>query len=124
MIDQLTTTVDNKLNISDLKPQHYAFGGRGDVWSDTAHIAQSGEYVTMCGRPMLSSNWVKMEGVDHIGCPKCLAKYNSQMGWGIAPFIYSRHNNKHMKQTNPNEYPITTLVGIIILLLIEFYKSL
>jgi hypothetical protein len=21
------------------------------------------------------------------------------MGWGIAPFIYSRHNNKHMKQT-------------------------
>ena len=70
-------TVNNRLNISDLRPQYYAFGGRGDVWSDTAHIAQSGEYVTMCDRPMLSSNWVKMEGVKHIGCPKCLAKYNS-----------------------------------------------
>mgnify|MGYP007100182169 CR=1 FL=1 len=29
-----------------------------------------------------------------------------------------------MKQINPNTYPITTLVGIIILLLIELYKSL
>jgi hypothetical protein len=71
------TTVNNKLNISDLKPNHYAFGGRGDVWSNTAHIAQSGEYVTMCDRPMLSSNWVRIEGVEHIGCPECLAKYNS-----------------------------------------------
>jgi len=82
MIAQLATvinptTVNNKLKISDLKPQYYAFGGRGDVWSDTAHIAQSGEYVTMCGRPMLSNNWVRMEGVEHIGCPSCLAKYNN-----------------------------------------------
>ena len=74
---EAAAAVNNRLKISDLRPQHYAFGGRGDVWSDTAHIAQSGEYSTMCGRPMLSSNWVKMEGVDHIGCPKCLAKYNS-----------------------------------------------
>jgi hypothetical protein len=68
--------VNNRLKISDLKYYHYAFGGRGDVWSDTAHIAQSGEYNTMCGRPMLSSNWVKIEGVEYIGCPECLAKYN------------------------------------------------
>jgi hypothetical protein len=74
---EAAAAVNNRLKISDLRPQHYAFGGRGDVWSDTAHIAQSGEYSTMCGRPMLSSNWVKMEGVDHIGCPTCLAKYNS-----------------------------------------------
>ena len=33
-------------------------------------------------------------------------------------------NNYNMKQTNPNVYPITTAIGIIILLLIEFYKSL
>ncbi len=48
------TTVNNKLNISDLKPNHYA-----------------------CDRPMLSSNWVKIEGVEHIGCPECLSKYNN-----------------------------------------------
>ena len=35
----------------------------------------------MCGRPMLSSNWVRMSGVEHIGCPKCLAAYKeSTMG--------------------------------------------
>lgn len=74
---EAAAAVKNRLNISELKTSHYAFGGRGDVWSDTAHIAQSGEYSTMCGRPMLSSNWVKIEGVEHIGCPECLAKYNN-----------------------------------------------
>ena len=74
---EAAAAVDNRLKISDLKPNHYAFGGKGDVWSDTAHIAQSGVYSTMCGRPMLSSNWVRMSGVEHIGCPNCLAKYNS-----------------------------------------------
>ena len=58
-----------------LDNQHYMFGGKGDVWSNTAHIAKSGEYTTMCGRPMLSSNWVAIEGVKHIGCPKCVDKY-------------------------------------------------
>jgi len=70
-------TVNNRLKIRDLEPNHYAFGGHGDVWSDTAHIAQSGESITMCGRPMLSSNWVAIEQIEEIGCPKCLAKYNS-----------------------------------------------
>jgi hypothetical protein len=69
--------VNNHIKISDLKSQHYAFGGRGDVWSNTAHIAQSGEPITMCGRPMLSNNWVRMEGVENIGCPECLSKYHS-----------------------------------------------
>jgi hypothetical protein len=65
------------MNVNQLSKNHYAFGGKGDVWGNTAHIAQSGEYTTMCGRPMLSSNWVRMSGVEHIGCPKCLAKYKA-----------------------------------------------
>jgi hypothetical protein len=65
------------MNVNQLSKNHYAFGGKGDVWSNTAHIAQSGEYTTMCGRPMLSSNWVRMSGVEHIGCPTCLAKYKA-----------------------------------------------
>jgi hypothetical protein len=76
MIDQLTTTVNNRLKISDLPSNYSAFGGKGDVWGDTAHIYKSGEG-NLCGRPALSSNWVRMEGVEHIGCPTCLAKYNS-----------------------------------------------
>jgi len=58
-----------------LDNEHYMFGGKGDVWSDTAHIAKSGEPVTMCGRPMLSRNWVDIEGVEHIGCCECIAAY-------------------------------------------------
>jgi hypothetical protein len=26
---------------------------------------------------MLSSNWVRIEQVEHIGCPKCLEIYNT-----------------------------------------------
>jgi len=39
-------------------------------------------------------------------------------------YIHGIIINDMKQQTNPNVYPITTLVGIIILLLIEFYKSL
>ena len=68
--------VNNRLKVRDLGPDYYAFGGHGDVWSDTAHIYKSGEG-NLCGRPALSSNWVKIEGVEHIGCPECLSKYNN-----------------------------------------------
>lgn len=68
------------MKVNELKKNHYAFGNKGDVWGNTAHIAQSntGDYRTLCGRPMLSNNWVRIEQVEHIGCPKCLEKYNSE----------------------------------------------
>jgi hypothetical protein len=65
-----------KLKKEELKQGYYIFGNKGNVWTDTAHIAKSGEPMTMCGTPMLSSNWAKLEDVKEIGCPKCLAKYN------------------------------------------------
>ena len=68
--------VNNRLKVRDLEPGYSAFGGHGDVWSDTAHIYKSGEG-NLCGRPALSSNWVAIEQIEHIGCPKCLAKYNN-----------------------------------------------
>ena len=67
--------VNNRLKVRDLGPDYYAFGGHGDVWSDTAHIYKSGEG-NLCGRPALSSNWVAIEQIEYIGCPTCLAKYN------------------------------------------------
>ena len=69
-------TVNNRLKVNDLPSDYSAFGGKGDVWSDTAHIYKSGEG-NLCGKPALSSNWVAVEQVEHIGCPTCLAKYNS-----------------------------------------------
>ena len=69
----------NNMNISDLGKGYYAFGGKGDVWSDTAHIAKSGVYNTLCDRPMLSTNWVRIQEVKTIGCHECLKKYKQHL---------------------------------------------
>ena len=66
------------MKTKDLKSGFHMFGGKGDVWSKTAHIAQSGfSPRTLCGKPMLSSNWCKIEEVDEIGCKECIAKYDA-----------------------------------------------
>lgn len=65
-----------KLNKSELKPGFHIFGNKGNVWSDTAHISDnsfSGR--TLCGVPMLSNNWARIEDVQNIGCTECLKKY-------------------------------------------------
>jgi hypothetical protein len=66
------------MKTSELKPNFYMFGNKGAVWSNTAHIAQSGIFAggTLCGTPMLSTNWARIENVEHIGCPECLEAYN------------------------------------------------
>jgi len=67
-----------------LDETHHLFGGRGNVWSKTAHIAKTNTYgtpeygKTMCGKPMLSSNWVAIEGVKDVGCPECIKLYKKE----------------------------------------------
>ena len=64
------------MEVSELKPGFHIFGNKGNVWNDTAHIAKSDmSGRTLCGTPMLSSNWARIEQVKHIGCEKCLAEY-------------------------------------------------
>jgi len=65
------------MKTSVLNGNFYMFGNKGAVWSNEAHIAQSGVFAggTLCGTPMLSSNWAAIEDVKEIGCPECLAKY-------------------------------------------------
>ena len=63
------------MNQDKLNSGYYLFGGKGDVWSNTAHIAKSGQSITLCGRPMLSSNWVRISDVKHAGCPNCMVAY-------------------------------------------------
>jgi hypothetical protein len=64
--------------ISELKNSFYPFGGKGDVFSNTAHITNSsdGTHRTLCGKPMLSHNYVVYQGVKNIGCVKCINEYN------------------------------------------------
>ena len=65
------------MKVKDLKPNYHIFGNKGNVWNNTAHIYKAGEG-NLCGTPALSSNWARIEQVEHIGCPKCLDKYNSE----------------------------------------------
>ena len=53
------------------KHGYYLFGGKGDVWSNTAHLSHDGMSTTLCGRPMLSTNWVRINEVQEVGCAEC-----------------------------------------------------
>jgi len=53
------------------KNGYYLFGGKGDVWSNTAHLSKGGMVTTLCGRPMLSTNWVRINEVQEVGCAEC-----------------------------------------------------
>lgn len=53
------------------KHGYYLFGGKGDVWSDSAHLSKGMMSTTLCGRPMLSTNWVRIENVQEVGCAEC-----------------------------------------------------
>jgi hypothetical protein len=67
-----------KLKKDELKAGFWIFGNKGNVWSDNAHIFKAGSSATLCGVPMLSNNWAKLDGVEHIGCEKCLKIYNEK----------------------------------------------
>jgi len=64
--------------VKDLKSEYYMFGNKGALWSDEAHISKSGIHTTLCGSPMLSTNWCGIEDVKTIGCPKCIEIYKQQ----------------------------------------------
>lgn len=64
-----------KIKVEDLKSGYYQFGNKGSVWSDKTHIAKGNDSTTMCGIPMLSSNWARIQEHPEVGCPDCLAIY-------------------------------------------------
>lgn len=63
-----------------MEANFYLFGNKGNVWSETTHIAHSGDgtYRTMCGTPMLSSNWAMIAGITEPGCPECIKLYEEK----------------------------------------------
>ena len=65
------------MNVSDLKPNHYIYGNKGNVWTNTAHIYKSGEG-NMCGTPAIATNWASIEKITTIGCKACLEKYHQE----------------------------------------------
>lgn len=74
-------TVTNTVDVDDLEIGYYIFGNKGNVWNDDCHIGKSDfSGRTLCGVPMLSTNWGRINGVKTIGCPKCNELYKQQCG--------------------------------------------
>lgn len=79
-LSELTFSGIDKIPVKDLPANYSQFGNKGAVWSDETHIAKSGNNSgTMCGLPMLSSNWARIEKHSHIGCPACIAAYKAEV---------------------------------------------
>jgi hypothetical protein len=67
------------MKVTELKEGYHMFGNKGNVWNNTAHIAESGfKSTTMCGVPMLSTNWARIEKLEEIGCQRCVELYKEQ----------------------------------------------
>lgn len=67
------------MKATDLKPEFFQFGNKGDVWSNNTHIAKNGHFhTTLCGKPMLSFNYANNELHETIGCEKCLELYKAE----------------------------------------------
>jgi hypothetical protein len=78
-LERQADVVLGRINVSDLKTGYYIFGNKGNVWNNECHISKSDfSGRTLCGVPMLSSNWARIEQVDTIGCSECLARYKDQ----------------------------------------------
>jgi hypothetical protein len=64
------------IKVSELKSGYMVFGNKGAVWSNTCHISNGSN---LCGNPALSTNWARIEEVEHAGCPECIKIYNEQI---------------------------------------------
>lgn len=65
-----------KIKVTDLRKGFSIFGNRGNVFSNECHIQLDGEPRTLCGTPMLSSNWARIDDVKQCGCEECIEIYN------------------------------------------------
>lgn len=64
------------MKANNLQEEYFQFGNIGAVGTNKTHIALKGLHSeTLCGTPMLSSNWAEISKHEEIGCPQCLAIY-------------------------------------------------
>ena len=68
-----------KLDKYDLNSAYYMYGNKGACWTDNIHIGKTGQSTTLCGTPMLASNWARIWEYQTIGCPDCIDKYKREI---------------------------------------------
>lgn len=83
-----------KIKAVELINGFYQFGNKGSVWSDETHIAKSGDSLTLCGTPMLSSNWARIWEHKEIGCKQCLKVYSPVKYRFLRPALWFCKNDE------------------------------
>lgn len=67
------------MKTKDLKKGFHIWGNKGAVWSNKCHIAEDGfSSTTLCGIPMLSNNWARIDNIVEIGCEECIKLYDDK----------------------------------------------
>jgi hypothetical protein len=71
--------INKIMKVSELKSTFSVFGNKGNVWSNNAHIYQSGKG-NLCGTPALSTNHAHIMGLEEANCEKCNEAYSVMFG--------------------------------------------
>ena len=69
--------IKTMVHFTDLEAGYSLFGNKGNVWNNTAHIYKAGTG-NLCGTPALSTNHVRIEGIEVAGCQECITEYHKQ----------------------------------------------
>lgn len=76
------------MKVSNLLPNYYLFGNKGNLHNNEAHIARDIAITTLCGTPMLSTNHCKINNVETIGCKKCIKVYNAEVVYSAEVLLH------------------------------------
>ncbi len=68
--------INKIMKVSELKSTFSVFGNKGNVWSNNAHIYQSGKG-NLCGTPALATNHAQHSGLEEAGCVRCNEIYST-----------------------------------------------
>jgi hypothetical protein len=63
---------------TELKPSQMIYGNKGNVWTNTAHIYESG-LGNLCGTPALATNHARLNEIKVAGCVECSKEYSELM---------------------------------------------
>jgi len=65
------------MQAKNLKENYYIFGNKGNVLNNDCHIAKPADWsgTTLCGTPMLSTNWARINEMNNVGCLECNRLY-------------------------------------------------
>lgn len=96
---------------------HMLYGNKGAVWTNSVHICETNSSGTLCGTPMLATNWAAQMEVETPGCLKCRTIYackNAKIEDLIGVCIKNDRNGVYDESEVTKEDLITVILMYVI----------